>query len=65
MEQVTALLARLEHDPVEKMPGDFIMLARVFGTLGGLFLHYQPTVDIPAIMLGYLTRPLDPPRLAA
>ena len=64
MQQVTELLARLEHDPVDKMPGDFIMLARVFGTLGGLFLHYQPQVDIAGLVLGYLTRPLDN-RLAA
>uniref|UniRef100_UPI00262984DE DUF1015 family protein n=1 Tax=uncultured Alcanivorax sp. TaxID=191215 RepID=UPI00262984DE len=59
MQQVSQLLDRLEHDPVEKMPGDFIMLARVFGTLGGFFLHYQPKVDIAALVLGYLTRPLD------
>ena len=59
MQQVSHLLGRLEHDPVEKMPGDFIMLARVFGTLGGFFLHYQPKVDIAALVLGYLTRPLD------
>ncbi|MDX1802997.1 MAG: AarF/UbiB family protein [Alcanivorax sp.] len=64
MQQVTTLLTRLEHDPVEKMPGDFIMLARVFGTLGGLFLHYQPRLDVASLMLGYLTRPLDTPQAA-
>ncbi|EKF73782.1 hypothetical protein A11A3_11898 [Alcanivorax hongdengensis A-11-3] len=64
MQQVTELLAHLEHDPVEKMPADFIMLARVFGTLGGLFLHYQPSVDAASLVLGYLTRPLDAPRAA-
>ena len=27
------------------MPGEFVMLARVFGTLGGLFHHYRPEID--------------------
>ncbi|HEX5677786.1 MAG TPA: AarF/UbiB family protein, partial [Alcanivorax sp.] len=44
MAQVRALLIRMTDDPVEKVPSEFIMLARVFGTLGGLFLHYQPRV---------------------
>lgn len=61
MQQVSELLGRLEHDPVDTLPGDFIMLARVFGTLGGLFLHYQPNVDVATLVLGYLTRPLDGP----
>lgn len=64
MQEVSHLLGRLEHDPVETIPGDFIMLARVFGTLGGFFLHYQPNVDIAALVLGYLTRPLDKPLAA-
>lgn len=59
MQQLADLLGQLEHDPVESMPDDFIMLARVFGTLGGLFLHYQPDIDIAGLMLGYLTRPID------
>ena len=59
MQQVSHLLGRLQQDPVDTLPGDFIMLARVFGTLGGFFLHYQPKVDIAALVLGYLTRPLD------
>ena len=59
MQQLADLLGQLEHDPVESMPDDFIMLARVFGTLGGLFLHYQPDIDIAGLMLGYLTKPID------
>ncbi len=59
MQQLADLLGQLEHDPVESMPEDFIMLARVFGTLGGLFLHYQPEIDIAGLMLGYLTKPID------
>ncbi len=29
-------------DPVVSVPGDFVMLARVFGTLGGLYLTHKP-----------------------
>lgn len=65
MQQVADLLGKLEQDPVESMPDDFIMLARVFGTLGGLFLHYQPNIDIAGLMLGYLTRPIDPQQQVA
>ncbi|HEX5678415.1 MAG TPA: hypothetical protein VFX91_10630, partial [Alcanivorax sp.] len=57
MAQVRALLIRMTDDPVEKVPSEFIMLARVFGTLGGLFLHYQPRVDVARLVLGYLTNP--------
>lgn len=53
--QARELLERLRADPVEKLPGEFIMLARVFMTLGGLFIHYRPTMDLPALMLRHLT----------
>ena len=57
MAQVRTLLIRMTDDPVEKIPAEFVMLARVFGTLGGLFLHYQPRVDVARLVLGYLTNP--------
>ena len=28
-----------------RIPADFVMLGRVFGTLGGLFDHYRPEID--------------------
>lgn len=55
--QGQALFASLQQDPVEKLPGDFIMLARVFLSLGGLFVHYRPAVDLPALLLKHLTWP--------
>lgn len=45
------------EDPVEKLPADFILLARVFGSLGGLFLHYQPSLDVAGSLLRYLAHP--------
>jgi ubiquinone biosynthesis protein len=39
------LLAACESDPVIGLPGEFIMIARVFGTLGGMFARYRPDID--------------------
>ena len=43
--QARALLAAVDGDPVVRIPDEFVMLARIFGTLGGLFQHYRPRVD--------------------
>ncbi|HEX4335582.1 MAG TPA: AarF/ABC1/UbiB kinase family protein [Polyangiaceae bacterium] len=40
-----ALLRACEDDPVLTLPGEFVMMARVFGTLGGLFSRYRPEID--------------------
>ncbi|MEZ4252004.1 MAG: hypothetical protein R3B99_27640 [Polyangiales bacterium] len=37
-----SLKAQADLDPVETIPSDFVLLARVFGTLGGLFATYRP-----------------------
>jgi ubiquinone biosynthesis protein len=39
------LLAVVADDPVTQLPDDFVMLGRVFGTLGGLFQHHRPAID--------------------
>lgn len=51
------LLAQAEQDPVEKMPAEFIMLARIFTTLGGLFVHYQPQLDVHTYLIPHLVGP--------
>jgi ubiquinone biosynthesis protein len=43
--ELRGLLEALRHDPVTTLPDDFVMLARVFGTLGGLFQHHRPRID--------------------
>ena len=53
--QMRAMLDAAEDDPVVRVPEHFVMLGRVFGTLGGLFLHYRPAIDygrhvMPAFM---------------
>lgn len=39
------LLSACHEDPVVSIPGEFVMMGRVFGTLGGLFQTYQPRID--------------------
>lgn len=51
------LLTLAEQDPVDKLPAEFIMLARVFTTLGGLFTHYKPELDVNRHLLPHLVGP--------
>jgi ubiquinone biosynthesis protein len=41
----------IESDPIMSLPEEFVMLGRVFGTLSGLFVHYQPDVSATANVL--------------
>lgn len=54
IKKATELLDQANRDPVEKLPAEFIMLARVFTTLGGLFMHYQPRIDVTRYVLPYM-----------
>jgi ubiquinone biosynthesis protein len=45
------LLRQAEADPVTTLPAEFVMIGRVFGTLGGLFGHYRPHVDVTTALL--------------
>lgn len=57
LEQATVLMQLAEADPVEKLPAEFIMLARVFTTLGGLFVHYKPALDVNQYLFPHLVGP--------
>lgn len=48
------LLAALQSDPVLKLPSEFILLARVFTTLGGLFTHYDARIDFNRYVLPHV-----------
>lgn len=45
------LLSQAHADPVLTLPGEFVLLARVFGTLGGLFNHHRPRLDFARFVL--------------
>lgn len=53
--QARALLEATRDDPVVRIPEEFAMLARVFGSLGGLFQHYRPRLDWSRNMQPVLT----------
>jgi ubiquinone biosynthesis protein len=52
--RVTSLLHACKDDPVVCLPGEFIMMARVFGTLGGIFARYKPDIDFTRHILPVL-----------
>ena len=57
LEQAAGLMEAAKSDPVTRVPGEFVMLARVFGTLGGMMSHYRPRIDYARAVLPHLFRP--------
>ena len=60
IKEAMELMDAASADPVVKLPSEFIMLARVFGTLGGLFNHYRPNIDYRAHVWPALTLAMVP-----
>ena len=52
--RVSGLLTACKDDPVVRLPGEFVMMARVFGTLGGIFARYKPDLDFSRHILPVL-----------
>ena len=52
------VIAVAEHDPVLTLPPEFIMIARVFGSISGLFLVHRPKLDVATWILPALGRAL-------
>jgi ubiquinone biosynthesis protein len=57
LQQAAGLMEAAQRDPVTRVPGEFVMLARVFGTLGGMLSHYRPRIDYARVVLPHLFRP--------
>lgn len=51
----------LEADPVVGLPGHFVMIGRVLATIGGLFSHYRPDLDVTVHVLPVLAAALEAP----
>lgn len=58
MARAAHIMEAAQNDPVDKLPAEFVMLARVFSTLGGLFSHYRPDLDVAGVLVPYLTQPV-------
>lgn len=56
--QMRDLMRAQEDDPVERLPPEFVMIGRVFGTLGGLFHGYRPRLDLATHVLPAVLRAL-------
>ncbi len=52
--QAREVMEAAREDPVVRIPAEFVMLARVFLSLGGLFQHYRPEIDYARPLLGVL-----------
>lgn len=48
------LMEALQRDPVLKLPAEFVLLARVFTTLGGLFSHYDARINFTRHVLPHV-----------
>ncbi|MFT7582131.1 MAG: ubiquinone biosynthesis protein [Myxococcota bacterium] len=57
-EQLAMVMDMARRNPVVDVPGHFVMLGRVLGSLGGLLMHYQPQTDFFAIVTRHLARAL-------
>jgi len=62
VEQMAGVLEASRRDPVVRIPAEFVMLGRVFSTLGGLFSHYRPDIDwtgrvLPHVLLAARAAP--------
>ena len=47
-------LAAIEANPVVRLPGHFVLLGRVFASLGGLLLRYRPDIALFEILVAHL-----------
>lgn len=48
--QVRWVLELTERNPIAEIPGHFVLLGRVFASLGGLLVRYQPNVRLSALL---------------
>lgn len=59
--QVRRILELTEANPIVEVPGHFVLLGRVFASLGGLLLRYQPRIELSAILRPELAAALRAP----
>jgi ubiquinone biosynthesis protein len=55
--QLDRAMELTRQNPVARVPANFVMLGRVFGSLGGLVLHYRPKLQLFALLAPYFSDP--------
>ena len=58
--ELGVIASEIKNNPFEKIPQDFVLLGRVFTSLGGLLEKYTPGERYEDVMLPYLIMPLMP-----
>lgn len=56
--QLDHALELARQNPIVKVPQDFVLLGRVFGALGGLYLHHRPRLKPLSILMPHLAAAL-------
>ncbi len=54
--QLARAMEIARNNPVVQVPEEFVLLGRVFGSLGGLLMHYKPRVDFFRTIAPHLAR---------
>jgi ubiquinone biosynthesis protein len=49
-------MSLLRDHPLRRIPQEIVQIGRVFGSLGGLFLHYKPRIQLMQLLLPFLSR---------
>jgi hypothetical protein len=57
---VARVLELTRDNPIVAVPGDFILLGRVFAVLGGLLMRYRPRVNLFQLLVPQLARAAQP-----
>lgn len=53
-QQMAQLMRVLQQNPVVNVPGNFVMLGRVFAYLGGLLFFYKPKINLFGVIAPYV-----------
>jgi len=53
-EALERILRLTRDNPIVAVPSDFVLLGRVFATLGGLLMRYRPQVNLFQILVPYV-----------
>jgi ubiquinone biosynthesis protein len=54
--QLEAALRVAQENPVVRLPQEFVLIGRVFASLGGLLVKYQPRISLFAAIAPYVTQ---------
>jgi predicted unusual protein kinase regulating ubiquinone biosynthesis (AarF/ABC1/UbiB family) len=53
---VERVLSLTRDNPIVAIPGDFVLLGRVFAVLGGLLMRYRPRINLFQLLMPHLLR---------